>query len=459
MTRNAPAAVRALIGVAALAALAAAGCARKPPVAPAPGAPRYPDFVVPAVPPGAAAPEVVERHDAGWRWLQAGDLRNAERNFNAVLKVSRDFYPSETGLGYVALARRDEKAARTHFDRAVAVNPRYAPALAGRGEALLASKANAAALESFEAALAADPTLSAVASRIEVLRFQAARSNVDAAQKAAAAGRLAEAREAYLRAIAASPQSAFLYRELAVVERRDGRLPEALEWARKAIELDPNDARSFTVVAEIYEAQQDYAKAIDAYASALAIEPGDTIEERIDALRARVAFAAMPEEYKAIEKSPTVTRAQLAALLGVHLDPLIKSAGRRNAVVITDMRGNWAAPWIMAVARAGLMEVYPNHTFQPETLVRRGDLARAASHALSIVAALNPKLASSWRDARRRFPDVSPGHLNYPAASLAVEAGVMTTLEQGTFQLSRPVTGPEALAAVKKLEELAERRP
>ena len=35
------------------------------------------------------------------------------------------------------------------------------------------------------------------------------------------------------------------------------------------------------------------------------------------------------------------------------------------------MRGNWAAPWIMAVARAGLMEVYPNHTFQPNAIVRR----------------------------------------------------------------------------------------
>ncbi len=457
--RSAPAAVRAWIGVAVLIAIVPAACAKKPPAAPAPGAPRYPDFVEPAVPPGAAPPEIAERHDAGWRWLQAGDLRNAERSFNAVLKISRDFYPSEAGLGYVALARRDEKAALAHFDRAVAVNPRYAPALAGRGEALLAAKQNDAALESFEAARAADPSLAALASRIEVLRFQAARTDVDAAQKAAAAGRLAEARAAYVRAIAASPQSAFLYRELAVVERRDGKLDVALERARKAVELDPNDARNLIALGEIYEAQQEYAKAIDAYASAIAIEPSDVLEDRIDDLRAKAAFAAMPEEYQSIERSPTVNRAQLAALLGVYLDDLIKGAGRRNAVVITDMRGSWAAPWIMAVARARLMEVYPNHTFQPAALVRRGDLARAASHALSLIAARNPKLASSWRDSRRRFPDLSSGHLDYPAASLAVEAGVMTTLEQGTFQLSRPVTGTEALAAVKKLQELSERRP
>ena len=451
--------LRASIGALALVAVALAGCAKRPPVAPAPGAPRYPDFVEPVAPTGTAPSEVIDSHAAGWQWLQAGDLRNAERNFSAVLKVAKDFYPSEAGLGYVALARKDEKAALAHFDRAVAVNPRYAPALAGRGDALLAAKQNAAALESFEAALAADPSLALLASRIEVLRFQAARSSVDAAQKAAAAGRLADARDAYVQAIAASPQSAFLYRELAGVERLDGRLDAALERAQKAVELDPNDARNLVALGETYEARQEYAKATDAFAGALAIEPSDALEDRIGDLRARAAFAAMPEEYKSIERSPAVNRAELAALLGVHLDDLIKSAGRRNAVVITDMRGSWAAPWIMSVARAGLMEAYPNHTFQPAALVRRGDLARAASHALALIAARNPKLAASWRDARRTFPDVSPGHLLYPAASLAVEAGVMTTLEQGTFQLSRPVTGPEALAAVKKLQGLSERRP
>ena len=33
----------------------------------------------------------------------------------------------------------------------------------------------------------------------------------------------------------------------------------------------------------------------------------------------------------------------------------------------------------------------------------------------------------------------------------------MKTLEDGSFQLSRPVTGAEAVAAVRALEELTER--
>ena len=445
---------------AALALLLAAfvsACAPKTAAVPPVTAPRFPDFIFPAVPDGLGSSATLERHNMGWRWLQAGDPRAAERSFSAVLKESSDFYPAEAGLGYSALARKDNKAAAEHFDRAVVVNPRYAPALAGRGEALLALGDRDMALKSFEAALGADPKLETLRSRVEVLRFRGLQDDVAEARKLADSGRLREARTKYEGAIAASPQSPFLYRELAAIERREGDLTAALTHARKATELDPNDSRGLTLVGEIYEAQQDFAKAVEAYSAALAIEPNEVLSNKIEDLRERAAFDAMPVEYRDIESSATVTRAQLAALLGVRLDELLKRSRDKNAVVITDTRGHWAATWILSVVRGGFMEVYANHTFQPQAVVRRGDLAQAASHALSVIANENPRLAESWRDTKRRFPDISPGHLSYPAASLAVEAGVMKTLDDGSFDLSRPVTGAEAVVAVRTLEELAER--
>src|SRR6476469_8161169 len=99
------------------------------------------------------------------------------------------------------------------------------------------------------------------------------------------------------------------------------------------------------------------------------------------------------------------------------------------------------------------MEVYPNHTYQPSAMVRRGEPAQAASQALSLMAPTNPRVAASRRNARGRFPDVPPGHLSYHAAAVAVETGVMTATPDGSFQLSRPVTGQEAVAAVAKLAE------
>lgn len=448
-----------LLGLAVVLGLAG-GCGSNPaPALPPAGAPRFPEFVFPSVPGRLALPVVGASHELAWKWLQAGDLKAAERSFTIALKQAPGFYPSEAGLGYVALARKDNREAASHFERALAANPGYASALAGRGEALLTLGQREQALASFEAAIAADPQLSGLRSRIDVLRFRGLQDDVDAARRAADAGRLAEARAMYDRTIAVSPDSPFLYRELANVEKREGNLAQALEHAQKAATLNPAEPRNFVAIAEIYEAQEDYAKAVDAYTAAAALEPNDAVDAKIEDLGERAAFDAMPAEYKSIETSPTVTRAQLAALFGVRLDDLLKRAPRANAVVMTDTRSNWAAPWILSVARAGLMEVYPNHTFQPNAVVRRGDLAQASSRALALVAAGNPKLAASLRSARGRFPDVPPGHLSYQAASVAVESGVMTSTADGTFQLSRPITGAEAVAAVGKLAALSGRRP
>ena len=435
----------------------AAACAAKKPELPPPSAPaRYPEFIFPAALATLGTPAAHERHQAGWLWLQAGDLKAAERNFDAALGLSGDFYPAEAGLGYVQLARKSHESALDHFDRAVVANPRYVPALAGRGEALLALGEREKALASFEAAVTADPGLDALRTRIAVLRARGQQDDVAAARKAVDGGRLDEARSAYERAIVASPDSPFLYRELADLERRQGQLDAAARQAAKAAELDPTDARAQLLLGEIHEARKDLAAAIAAYEASLKLEPNPMVERKLEVVREAAVLATMPAEFLQIESAPAVSREQLAALVGVRLDDLLRRMQRRAAVVITDTRGSWASPWILAVTRAGVMEVYPNHTFQPAAEVRRGELADAASRILSIIAAEKPAAAAAWRGTKPQFPDLAPTHLSYPAASLSVGAGVLQPLPDGSFQLARPVTGAEAVAAVKKLEELAE---
>jgi hypothetical protein len=125
---------------------------------------------------------------------------------------------------------------------------------------------------------------------------------------------------------------------------------------------------------------------------------------------------------------------------------------------MTDTRSTWAAPWILTVTQAGVMEVYPNHTFQPSAQIRRVELARAASNVLSIIGRGNPAMAGKWREAanRQRFRDVMPTNPNYAIVSMVVEAGVMAAGPDGAFQPSRYATGAEAVAAVRKLQDLAE---
>ena len=432
-------------------------CAPKIVPAPVVTAPKFPDLMRPVVPAAMADSPAAASTSRGWAFLQAGDFRTAEREFAAALKLLPAFYPAETSLGYLELARKDVKAALPHFDRALELNVQHddVAAFLGRAAALLALNREADALSAFEGALAADPSQTELARRVEVLRFRNVERGLGQAREAARAGRLDDAVQAYTTAVASSPDSAFLYRELAGVERQRGNAGAALEHFRKAAALDPGDATTLARIGELLEAGGDVDGAAKAYADALALEPSADLEKRLEEVRARTALARLPAEYRAIDQAAQITRADLAALIGVRLGGILSSARRTDAALITDVRNHWAAVWILSVARAGVMEPFANHAFQPRTVVRRTELAQAAARLLARIAAKNPARAKAWEAARLKFGDLSPGHLAYPAASIAVASGVMKTAGDNSFQPSRAVTGAEAIEAIARLETLA----
>ena len=441
----------------AAALLAFSACAPKIVPAPVVTTPKFPEYAQPPVPPSFAGGAAALLESRGWAFFQSGDLKTAEREFSAALHAAPEFYPAETSLGYLELARKDPKAALPHFDRALELSPQHAdvPALLGRGESLLALSREPEALAAFSAALAADPSLTDLARRVEVLKFRNAEQGIARARDAARAGRLEEAVQAYTTAIAASPESPFLYRELAAVERQKGDLDAALEHFRRASALDPGDARSLAQIGEILESRGDTIGAQEAYTRSLAIEPNAEVEKHVADLRARAELARLPAEYRAIDDAPQLTRADLAALIGIRLAPLLQGGRRGDAALITDVRNNWAATWIVAVARAGVMDPFANHVFQPRTLVRRVDLAQAIGRLLARVETQSPGRTKDWQSARLRFSDLSAGHLAYPAASMAVAAGVLKTEENNAFRPSKVVTGAEAIDAIEKVGALA----
>lgn len=175
----------------------------------------------------------------------------------------------------------------------------------------------------------------------------------------------------------------------------------------------------------------------------------------LDRVRNRLAAARLPPEYRAIPNNRQITRAELAAIVGVNLSRLLEDSGQDEAVLITDIRTHWAYRWILVVAESGIMEVFLNHTFQPENVVDRGGLAQVVSRVLTLIASRDPVSGARWQAVREQFADIDSQHLQYRAASMAVAAEVLSVLEDNRFGLTNAVTGLEALAAVEQLERLA----
>ncbi len=425
-------------------------CATAPPPVTAPTTPQHPEFVFPVTPEGTA-PVTADRLTRGWYRLQANDLTGAEREFSAVLSTERDFAPALTAMGYVALARRQPADAVTRFEAASPPARPYAPALVGRGLADLEAGREETALASLEAALAADAAIPDLAERVATLRVRVVQDRIGRAARAAQAGRWDEARAAYQAAIDASPDAAFLYRDLAQVERRAGRPETALTLARAALMHDADDVRAHVIIGDVLADRGEFDEALAAYRAAAALEPSAALDSAMARVRDRAREAALPEEYRAISERPDVTRADLAALIGVRLSAALARVPQRQ-VVITDLRGHWAQTWMQAVARAGAMEVFSNYTFQPGAPLRRSDLADAVSRTLSVVAPAD--IVARWDAAPLVIADVPPAHLAFPAVRRAVASGVLR-LDGDTFGLLAPVAGADAIAAVDRLLGLA----
>lgn len=432
-----------------------AACATSPrsPVA-SPSAPRYADFPTPIVPPALKVDTTIrERHLAGWNRLQAGDLRGASREFSDVLKRAPEFYPSQAGLGFVALADRQWKQAATRFAAVVETDPRYLPAWLGLLEAQVALGNHDEAVTAGERVLSIDPKREDVRTRLDLLRLRQVQELIEGGRKARLSGRHKDALTLLNRALAISPNSAAILTEIATSEAAVGQLDDAEAHARKAASIDASDADTHAALATILEGRQRLQEAATVWARAAAIDP--KYRERAEEAKAAAADSGLPDELRDLTSRAAVTRAEFAALLRARLSSTLARAPKRAPQVATDIRTHWAVESIMSVTQAGFMDVSANHTFQPGAAMRRVDLANVVARVLPVALQSQPDLLKKWQSARPALADVPATNASYRAVALAVTAGVIPADSTGRFQPARGATGAEALAAIARLEQLA----
>lgn len=420
-----------------------------------PAAPRYPDYPQPTVPADLAASEALGARQAGaWAQLQRGDLRGARQQFSGILNETPSFYPAAVGLGFTYLAEQNYTDAESWFGSAVSADDEYLPGWVGRAEALLSLGRDDEAVQAMERALLLDDSLDGLRTRVELLRFRLTQSAIGAGLQARAAGRNAEAVVHLQRALAQSPQSTMILNELARAEIAVGQLGSAETHARLAVEVEPQQAEWQALLGDVFEADGRLRAAAEAYGRADALDPGGSWTQKSRELEERATLAELPVPFRAISSAPSVTRGDVAAFTGVHLAELVERAPARVTTVATDVRTHWAAPWILPVTRAGIMSVFPNHTFQPAAVVRRGDLATTMAVLLQLVGERRQADLARWRAARPGFVDLPATNVFYSAAALSAAAGVMAADAAGRFEPTRPATGPELEEAVRRIEAL-----
>jgi tetratricopeptide (TPR) repeat protein len=314
------------------------------------------------------------------------------------------------------------------------------------------------ALQVFRRAVESQPSLLRVERLVAELSLQVMTDRLVRARQSGKDGRLTDSEQAYREVIQASPDSAFLYVELARIKQQQNELPEALVVIGQALALDDTSAEAFLLQGDLFELNGELELAVSAYARANAIAPSELTSDALSRVRSVLRAVDLPMEYQEIVTKVEITRGELAALLGVELSELLSDAGSGvSTPIFTDTRNHWASQWVIEVARAGVMRVDGRYQFEPERVVRRGDLAEIIAATLLLIAEIDPESGRRWRAARPRFTDLTSGHLNFDSASIAVGADILDVYENDRFSPIRVVSGRDAADVVAKLTDLLER--
>jgi len=430
----------ALVLGSALALSLLAGCAK-------PRAPQHPpqgeDYLYPAPRAGELRQDEAVVFERAWRDVLAGSAESGARAFTEILRNRPGLAPAQTGFAFARLRAGRYREAAQGFDAVLEGRADYVPALIGAGSAALRLGDPERALGYYKRAEEAAPTQPLATRRLAELKLQVTERRVAAARASLQRGETAAAVEEYRRALEVAPEVAALRVEYVNLLLAGGDVNGAIE----ALRADPaGDRQAMLRLGELLTGQQDHAGALEAYRRMLQRDPKDAEAQQLAfAARDALELEGLPPEFRQIGDAPRITRADLAALVVVKL-PSLRQVDGGDPDLAVDIAGSWAREYILVALSHDVMEVYPNHTFQPGAIARRGDLARAVARSLDLLRhPTEPAPAIS---------DMSPNNLFYDAAARAVAAGLMDLTAAGAFEAWRPVTGRDATDVVEALARL-----
>ncbi len=410
-------------------------------------APRRPpgaeELIFPTVQPGELSAAEVRRLREGWDQLLAGQTESASRSFDRLRRQRPGSVAAGTAAGWARLREGRLEPARELFEGVLAGQASYVPALAGAGAVALRQGRTADALSAYRRASTLSPDDARLRARLAEVKLQATEKAVAAAREALGRQDVAEGLRQYHMALEAAPELSGVRLELAELLVSRGQAGDAVEVLR----AEPVGDRAVLLrLGALSEQLQDWSGALAAYQRLLARDPRDgEAVRRATAARSALELSQMPEEYRRIFEAPRLTRAELAALLSVKVGALERQPAGQPGVAV-DISGSWARDHVLRVLALGIMEVYPNHTFQPGATVRRGDLAAAVARVLDL-----RKVASGGAPA---ISDMARSNLFYGAAVRVVSTGLMDLSAGGAFEPWRPVSGRDAADVIEALARI-----
>jgi hypothetical protein len=134
----------------------------------------------------------------------------------------------------------------------------------------------------------------------------------------------------------------------------------------------------------------------------------------------------------------------MAALLAIKFKGIVDEPTETPPIII-DTTISWASKFILQITSLQIMNIYPNHTFQPKKMLNRAEIAEIFSRLANYLEKKGFKLIQQIPPDKIRISDILPQNYYYPSIVKMLSYGIMELTMDRAFQPNLTVSGEEAI--------------
>ena len=380
--------------------------------------------------------------EEAWTNLMQGDGDRAKK---ALIKLGQESPLYYAGLGYALYLLDDIQKAEAFFKAALITFPDLVLIRVGLAQIYQETGQEDSAFTEFRNIIKLDPEHEWAKSRYKTIQSEKTTRALQEARAYVSAGETEKSKTFYLRALFYSPASVDAHFALAELYQKENNFQSALVHLKAARTNDPENSEILKLYGEVLFTIQDHKKSLEIYEKLSLKEPDNLqIKDRLEIIKNRLGIFELPSQYDNISNREAVTREDIAAVIGVKFKDILQDPTQQPPIIV-DIATSWAAKFILKVTTLGLIDVYPNHEFQPTKSLNRAELAEILVRLIMYLNEHGHKFIQQIPLDRIQIVDVTPSNFYYQPILTIISYDIMSLFSDKTFKPDTPITGRETI--------------
>lgn len=377
-----------------------------------------------------------------WKNLKEGKASNAKKIISRLGAKSPFFNVS---LGYACYLLNELETSEEYFEAALKDYPDIPLIHLGLAQIYQKTGKEDLAFNEFRKILKEQPEHPWALAEYEVIKDKKIKESIQEANSFIEEGDTENGKTAFLKALYYSPDSMEAHLSLSEIYKNENNLKNALIHLKAANEIEPQNKEILKKYGEALFLDEQLKKSLKVYEILEELEPeNQENKKRLEIIKNRLGIFELPSEYDAISLSEAITKEQIAVLLAVKFEEFLDEPSGKPPIII-DISTSWASKFIIKTASLELLDVYPNHTFQPNKIVTRAEMAEILLRLINQLQKKGYKIIQQIPIEKIEISDVSPDNYYFRPVLLVISYNIMDLSLDKSFKPDLPISGNEAI--------------